>query len=276
MEHATSILSCQASLGECPVWVAAEQRLYFLDILAKRLHRFDPVTGADETFPLKTLTGCIAPLGNGHFLLSAQTGIQEVRLGNQNIEVLRTLTHPEADGIGNRYNDGKISPEGRFWFGSLNMNHEQNKASLYCWDGKECRKVLTPATNSNGLAWSPDGNTFYWIDTPTRKVEAFDYDQRDGNLSNRRTAVRFPDDLSWGRPDGMTVDAAGHLWLAHWSGGIITQWHPQTGECLRTVHLPVSNVSSLTFGGDHSDTLFITTARSANETESGNLFAYKP
>ncbi|MDR3233025.1 MAG: SMP-30/gluconolactonase/LRE family protein [Planctomycetaceae bacterium] len=290
-------------LGECPVWIPDRQRLFFLDIADKKLYGFDPISGTNailslETFPLETLTGCIVPCENGNFLIAAQNGIQEVRpevrsSGNR-LEILRTLAHPEADNIGNRYNDGKCSPEGRFWFGSLNRNHEKNRASLYCLDANytdtncqdttQCRKILTGATNSNGLGWSPDGNTFYWIDTPARRIEAFDYDKTGGNLSNRRTVIRFADDLSWGRPDGMTVDAAGNLWVAHWAGGRITHWNPQTGESIQTVPLPLQNVTSLTFGGTDEDTLFITSAHSDNdsneETESGNrsgnLFAFKP
>ncbi|GHT46245.1 gluconolaconase [Planctomycetales bacterium] len=270
-----SLFPVRAQLGESPVWSAKEQRLYFLDIQGKILHRFDPLTQNDETFSLETLTGCLVECPNGNLLIAAQTGIQEVRLTNGKVKILRTLAHPEAANSANRYNDGKCSPEGRFWFGSLNMNHEKNRASLYCWDGTKCRTVLTNAINSNGLGWSPDGKTMYWIDTPTRQVEAFDYEMSVGELSNRRTLLRFDEDLSWGRPDGMTVDVSGNLWIAHWDGGRVSQWTAD-GELLQHIPIPARNVTSLTFGGANLDTLFITTARGEDSPESGNLFFFKP
>ncbi|MDR3182548.1 MAG: SMP-30/gluconolactonase/LRE family protein [Planctomycetaceae bacterium] len=284
-----SVFPFSLTLGEGPVWDNESGRLFFLDITKKQLHRFNPNgcsdNTADEVFALETLTGCAAPCRSGNWLIAAQNGIQEVQLlsgsGHCQVKILRTLTHPEVADADNRYNDGKCSPEGRFWFGSLNMNHEKHRAALYCWDGTQCRTVLSGATNSNGLGWSPGGHTFYWIDTPTRQVEAFDYNTQDGTLSNRRTVIRFADDLSWGRPDGMTVDAAGNLWIAHWNGSCVTHWNPhcnieQGGECLQTVPLPVLNVTSMTFGGSSLDTLYITSARSDNESASGNLFSFKP
>jgi sugar lactone lactonase YvrE len=270
------IFDAQAELGESPVWSETEQRLYWIDINGKRLHRFDPIAKQDEHFPLASLTGCLAPCRNGHWLLAAQSGIEEVRLSGSTVKVMQTLARPEENKPENRYNDGKCSPEGRFWFGSLNMHHQPYQASLYVLDAAGCRTVLTGATNSNGLGWSPDGSEFYWIDTPTRKIEAFSYNTRYGTLSQRRTAVQFTEDLSSGRPDGMTVDSAGMIWAAHWDGGRITRWNPRNGECLQTAELPVRNVTSLTFGGRNYETLFITTARREGEPLSGGLWAFQP
>lgn len=296
--HAKTIFSAKALLGEGPVWLSRERRLFWLDIEGRRLHRFDPASGRNETFPLPDLVGCLAPVssktGETRLLLAGQSGVEEVRVAENSLESLRTLAHPERDKPRNRYNDGKCSPEGRFWFGSLNMYHETGRASLYRLDATGCRTMLTEATNSNGLGWSPDGKTFYWIDTPTRRVDAFDYDPATGDLSGRRTVIRFPEEgtpnpeggrseVIWGRPDGMTVDAEGMLWIAHWLGGRVTRWNPNSGGLLETVWLPVSRVTSATFGGEDLETLFITTAskdmtpeEKEREPEAGNLFAVRP
>ncbi|GHT17356.1 regucalcin-like protein [Planctomycetales bacterium] len=288
--QAELLYSAHAVVGECPVWIAGEQRLYWLDIEGLKLHRLNPVGSndsvVDTTFLLPNLVGCFVPYRNGNFLIAAQTGIMEIRLTENGmetgIETVKILTHPEAGKPANRYNDGKWSPEGRFWFGSLNMQHQSNQASLYVLDDRGCRAVLTGATNSNGLGWSPDGQTFYWIDTPTRQIAAFDYDSANGELSRRRTVIAFPDDPDWGRPDGMTVDAEGMVWVAHWLGSRVTRWNPATGSLLEMVNLPVKRVTSCTFGGEKLDILFITTAsrgltpeEAALEPEAGGIFACK-
>jgi sugar lactone lactonase YvrE len=300
-QQAEILYSAHALLGEGPVWHGGEKRLYWLDIEGLKLHRFDPASGTDESFPLANQTGCLVPCRNGNFLLAAQTGIEEVRLSANGIEIIETgvKIHPESEIPENRYNDGKCSPEGRFWFGSLNKQHQSGRASLYVLDGRDCRTAITGVTNSNGLAWSPDGKTFYWIDTPTRQVDAFDYDAGEGKLSNRRTVIAFPntgtDNISakkfgtengseknFGRPDGMTIDSDGMLWIAHWLGGRITRWNPLNGKLLETIFVPVSRVTSLTFGGSELKTIFITTASfgltpetQSQEPNAGGLFVYE-
>jgi sugar lactone lactonase YvrE len=298
--QAELLYSAHALVGEGPVWHYGEQQLYWLDIEGLRLHRFDPSLGIDESFPLSNEVGCVVPCRNGNFLLAAETGIEEVHIGTNGIEVIETniKIHPESGIPENRYNDGKCSPEGRFWFGSLNRQRQTGRASLYVLDEQHgCRTAITGATNSNGLAWSPDNKTFYWIDTPTRQVDAFDYDSTEGTLTNRRTVIRFPTDeninitekdWNWktdqhfGRPDGMTVDSDGMLWIAHWLGGRITRWNPKDGTLLETIRLPVSRVTSLTFGGAELKTIFITTASRGlttetkiYEPEAGSLFVYE-
>jgi sugar lactone lactonase YvrE len=292
------LYSAHALVGEGPVWHYRDQRLYWLDIDGLLLHRFEPSRCIDESFPLSNEVGCLVPCCNGNFLLAAETGIEEIHLGTTGIEIFETnpKIHPESGISANRYNDGKCSPEGRFWFGSLNRQHQIGLASLYVLDEHGCRTAITGATNSNGLAWSPDAKTFYWIDTPTRRVDAFDYDSAEGTLTNRRTVISFPAekngnvmendnwraDRNFGRPDGMTVDSDGMLWIAHWLGGRITRWNPKNGTLLETVWLPVSRVTSLTFGGADFKTIFITTASRGltpetkiHEPEAGGLFVYE-
>ncbi len=303
--QATLLFSANALLGEGPVWLPRRQRLLWLDIDSLLLHSYDPEANTDETFSLPGPVGCVVPvyyetaLPESQLLLAGPNGIEQVLLKETGgLESQHIWTHPEADNPNNRYNDGKCSPEGRFWFGSYNNLREPHQASLYVLDSGGCRVMISGATNSNGLAWSPGGETFYWIDTPTRCVSAFDYDKETGDISrpkaNRRIVIRFPEENSpnpegspegaaWGRPDGMTIDAEGMLWIAHWHGSRVTRWNPHTGELLDTVWLPVSRVTSVAFGGKELDTLFITTASKGmtpeekeREPDAGGLFVVQP
>lgn len=314
-----------AFLGECPVWLPAYQRLFWLDIEGKRLFSMSESHDDIIAYALPSLVGCIVPFRNGDFLMAAQDGISPFRCGEpakpddvdgfiefvpeetehtDNAGCLEKkgrlfkglpLAHPESDRSGNRYNDGKCSPEGRFLFGSLSMTRTPGQASLYVLEPDAggqpvVRKLLSGATNSNGLAWSPDGETLYWIDTPTRQVEAFRYDPVCGMISRRRTVIRFPQDAPgkpleelFGRPDGMTVDAEGQLWIAHYAGSRVTRWNPETGKLSATITLPVSRVTCPVFGGPNLDRLYITTAKFGMTTAerereplAGRLFVAEP
>jgi sugar lactone lactonase YvrE len=130
---------------------------------------------------------------------------------------------------------------------------------LYSFDGKQVTKLFDGVTISNGLTWSPDHKTFYYIDTPTRKVQAFDYDLATGQIANPRVAIRVGDTLGW--PDGMTSDTDGNLWIALWGGAQITKWNPQTGQLLEQIPVPALQASSCIFGGKDMNELYITTAR---------------
>ncbi len=271
-------------LAEGPLWMPEEQRLYWLDIEGCRLFRAKVASNDArgdcceevQAFALDNQVGCIAPCTQGRFLIAGQDGVFRVELipsrepgKDGRVNKIEKMVHPEESRSDNRYNDGKCSPEGRFWFGSLNKEKRPNRASLYKMDRDSSghpavQTMLSGATNSNGLAWAPDGRTFYWIDTPTRRVDAFDYDPANGFLSNRRTVVTFPperEDRVVGRPDGMCIDREGYLWIAHWCGGCVTRWNPARGELQAVISLPVRRVTSVTFGGPDLNRLYITTAR---------------
>ncbi len=300
------LCDAKAMLGEGPFWHPVEKRLYWLDIEGLLLHRFCPKQGWDETFTLPSKVGCVVPVEQEpgertRLLIAEQKGIFEIEIASptdrppesepRTILSKRFLLHPDLLRTGNRYNDGKCSPEGRFWFGSLSMIKKKDNASLFVLEraikeGQEthsAKKVIFPATNSNGLGWSLEGETFYWTDTPTLTVRAFDYDRASGTLSHSRTAVAFPTELGFGRPDGLTVDAAGMLWIAHWAGGAISRWDPRSGAMLEKHSLPVQRVTSLTFGGEELRELYITTARqgqtveeAAAESHAGGIFLARP
>jgi len=279
--QAELILDAQAELGEGPFWHSGQNRLYWLDIEKRQLHCFDPSTQVNLSESLDRRVACVVPTVDDSFLLAGEGGIEEYW---PETDEWAFLGNPETNLPSNRLNDGKASPEGRFWFGSLSMTKEQNQASLYVMDhdGK-VRQMLPGLTNSNGLGWSPDGTTLYHIDTPTRQISAFDYNVGHGGIRNRRVAVRFPDDPETGCPDGMTVDAEGMIWVAHWEGSRVTRWNPVSGEILAEVRVPAGQVTSVAFGGERLDTLYITTARHHLTPEkligqpyAGGLFAVDP
>ncbi len=279
--QAELVLDAQAELGEGPFWHPDQKRLFWLDIEKRQLHSFDPSAQINVSEPLDRRVACVVPTNENSLILAGEGGIEEYW---PDTEEWAFLNNPEKAKPSNRLNDGKASPEGRFWFGSLNMEKELNQASLYVMerDGN-VRQILPGLTNSNGLGWSPDGATFYHIDTPTRQVSAFDYDARHGGIRNRRVVVRFPEGPEYGRPDGMTVDSEGMLWIAHWDGATVSRWNPETGEILAAVRVPASLVTSVTFGGERLDTLYITTARHnlspeklAGQPYAGGIFAIEP
>jgi len=141
----------------------------------------------------------------------------------------------------------------------MDMNEKDPTGSLYSCDGKSITKILGDVTISNGMAWSPNHKTFYYIDTPTREVRAFDYDLETGAIANSRKVIYVPESLGW--PDGMTSDTQGNLWIAMWGGAKMTKWNPNTGELLEQIPVPAKNVSSCVFGGKNMNELYMTSAR---------------
>ena len=175
-------------------------------------------------------------------------------------ERMKILADPEQDVPENRFNDGKCDPAGRFWAGTLSLQGKRGTCNLWRLDADlSVHKMLEGVSVSNGIVWTADCTTMYYVDTPTRRVDRFDYNHGAGEITNRSVAVRIPDGL--GLPDGMTIDSEGMLWVCLWQGGKVSRWDPVTGELLGTIDLPASNVTSCAFGGEDLDQLYITTAR---------------
>ena len=169
------------------------------------------------------------------------------------------LANPEQHLPGNRFNDGRCDPAGRFWAGTMALSEEEGAGNVYMMDqdGHVSTKIKD-VTISNGLAWSADKKTLYYIDTPTHEIVAFDFDLTSGKISNKRAVIKIAKEE--GSPDGMTIDSEDMLWIAHWGGWQVTRWDPRTGRQLNRIALPVSKVTSCTFGGDTLEDLYITTA----------------
>lgn len=245
------ILDAKAILGEGPAWDSKTQTLYWLDILQKRIY-----AGARILTQLDDLIGCLAPCKNGNLILGKRLSFADLEPDSGQITVLASL---DSENPANRFNDGKCDPAGRFLAGTMDMNEKDPNGALYLFDGKQVTRLLDGICISNGLAWSPDYKTFYYIDTPTREVKAFDYDLGTGQIVNPRLAIRIPASLGW--PDGMTSDTDGNLWIAMWGGAQVTKWNPNSGKLLEQVSIPALHTSSCVFGGRDMNELYVTSAR---------------
>jgi sugar lactone lactonase YvrE len=251
--------------------------LYWVDIHAGILHTFNPSSGAKRTVSLGEPVGCVAPSRIGSLILALRSGFWTL---NQPAGTLTQLAVPERI-PGNRFNDGKCDPAGRFLAGTMDDAEEEASGSLYSLSSDGTLKsLLTGLRISNGLTWSPDYKTFYFIDTPTHLVMAYDYDLETGDIANPRPVVRLPPELGW--PDGMTSDQEGMLWIALWGGAKVTRWDPATGRMVAAHPVPALNVTSCIFSGPDLSDLYITSARKgmsaaqlAEYPLSGGLFRLK-
>ena len=262
------ILDAKAALGEGPAWDAKTQTLYWLDILEKRIYADTRILAELDDF-----VGCLAPRRNGNLLVGKRFSFADLEPATAQVTVLASVSEPSE----NRFNDGKCDPAGRFLAGSMDMNEKDASGALYSFNGKEVTRLLEGIRISNGLAWSVDHKTFYYIDTPTREVKAFDYDVEHGQIANPRVAFNIPESLGW--PDGMTSDTEGNLWIAMWGGAQVTKWNPNSGKLLEQIPMPALQTSSCVFGGRDMNELYVTSARvGMSETDlkkyplSGGLF----
>jgi sugar lactone lactonase YvrE len=273
------VLDARADLGEGPAWEARTGSLYWVDIHAGHLHIFNPQDGTDRRIEVGEFIGCAAPRRTNGLVLGLRSGFATLDSPFPSGEAgVRAIVNPESHLPGNRFNDGKCDPAGRFLAGSMDDSEDTASGSLYSLapDGT-VKTLLTGTRISNGLTWSPDYRTFYFIDTPTRTVMAYDYDLASGEIANPRPAVSVPPELGW--PDGMTSDGEGMLWVALWGGAKLTRWNPATGQLVAEIPLPAFNVSSCAFGGPDLTDLYVTSARKGMNAEqlakyplSGGLF----
>ena len=256
-QSAELVLDAQAALGEGAIWDADRRFLYWVDILGCQVHIYDPVTRQDQVIDVGQYVGTIVPRRSGGVMLALHHGFASLDLETGQVEI---VVEPKESLPGNRFNDGKCDPAGRFWAGTLALDGTPNVASLYRLDADmSVHKMLGEVTCSNGIVWTLDNRTMYYIDTGLRRVDAFDYDHETGSISGRRAAFEVPTEM--GYPDGSTLDSEGMLWVALWQGGAVSRWNPVTGELLQVVKVPAPNVTSCAFSGPNLDQLYITTAR---------------
>lgn len=251
-------------LGEGPVWNPLDNRIYWIDIVKGKIHSND-ITGSNpHTLATEDMIGSFAFCEDGRMIAALQKGLVFIdpQTGQQEM-----IGDPESHLPMNRFNDGKCDPAGRFWAGTLPLSEDHPGGSLYRVDRDlSIHKLFGDVTISNGLCWSHDHQFFYFIDTPALRVDRFDYDNKSGSLANRQTILHI--DPKDGYPDGMTIDKEGMLWIAHWGGWQVTRWDPSSGQKIDNIKLPVSQVTSLCFGGENFNTLFITSARRGLREES--------
>jgi len=266
--------------GESPLWSAHEQALYWVDILGQAIHRFHPATGSDETFPLPDEVTALGLRQQGGLVLTLR---HQFAFYDPARRELTRGAAPEPGEPQNRFNDGKVDRQGRFWAGT--MNDQQWAAptgALYRLDPDgRITRLQGDVACANGLGWSPDNRTFYFGESFRYAIFAYDFDPDTGHLANRRLFAAI-DRAGGAFPDGLTVDADGGVWSVHNAVGRVVRYDPR-GQITHTVALPVPQPTSVMFGGAHLDTLYITTSRQnmspdqrARYPLSGSLFALRP
>jgi len=270
---ASLVLDAKATLAEGPFWHPKEQLLYWVDIEQGYLHVYDPKTKKDRLLPTGTRIGAAVPVKGDGVIVALQNGLHKM---NTRTGELEFIINPLAEDI--RFNDGRCDPSGRFWIGSMALDERDGAAALYRFDkDKTMHLMLDNVSISNGIVWTSDKKKMYYVDSPTKQVTGFDYDDATGEISNRRIAVDIKID---GFPDGMIIDSEDKLWTALWGGSAVARWDPETGELLQKIDVDALHVSACTFGGEDLKTLYITTARKGLNAEqleqyplSGSLFA---
>jgi len=277
MAEVTCVLDARAELGECPVWAADEQALYWIDIRAPALHRLEPDTGATRTWHMPSRIGSFGLRASGGAVVALEDGFSLLDLDSGE---LTFVAGPERV-PGARFNDGKVSPEGRFFAGT--MDEEQLSrpiAALYRLDPDlTMHRVVGDLIVSNGLAWGHDGRTMFHSDSKGQVIWAYDYDPDSGSVSERRVVARPTEEE--GRPDGGATDEQGYYWSAGISAGVLNRWSPD-GRLDRSIPLPCSNPTAPCFGGPDMRTIFVTSLRHdlpadvlAAKPLSGGIFAVR-
>jgi sugar lactone lactonase YvrE len=276
---ASCVLEIRSNLGEGPLWHAAERRLYWLDLLRPAVYRFDPKSRENEHLPadIGTYIGGLVFRARGGWIVVKEDGISAIDSGGRR----QKLLHPEAELPGNWFNDCKCDRQGRLWTGSADRDEKDPTGSLYVIDaGLRARRVDSGIICANGPAFSPDGKVCYFCDSYARQVFRYDVDPATGEVGPRQLFATVPDD--GGYPDGMTVDADGFLWNAHWDGWRVTRYAPD-GTIDRVIDVPVPRPTAPGFGGADLATLYITSASGGLSEQqlkeaplSGSLFACEP
>ena len=243
-----------AELGEGPRWDASTGTLLWVDIPRQTVHRYDPVTGKDVVRPVPDVVSLALPRRRGGVVVGLPDGLH--LLDGDHPPLIAAIESERAD---TRTNDGACDPAGRLWVGTMALDERSPVAALYRVDSHlGVTTMLTGTTISNGLGWSPSGERFYFIDSPTRRVDVFDFDPRTGALEGRRRFAAV--EVEGAVPDGLAVDAEGGVWVALHGGWGLHRYAPD-GELAAVVDLPVERITSCCFGGDDLRDLYVTTRR---------------
>ncbi len=254
--QATPIFDLQLVHGEGPIWCAITKKFYCVDLLKGSYFKVDWESGKVEEFNVGQELGVIALCDNGKIVAGVRDGFGFYDEGSNIFELVPNS--PEIEITERRMNDGAVDPRGRFFAGTMEYDGANNTGKLYrlnhdhTWDILEENIFIT-----NGMGWSPDGKTFYMIDTNKNVMYSYDYDLEYGTITNRKDHITWPDNEF---PDGMTIDAEGGFWVAMWEGHKISHFNA-SGKWIEDIPLPVKHVTSCCFGGEDLQTLFITTSK---------------
>jgi D-xylonolactonase len=255
----------RCALGENPLWDARHACLHWVDIPAGRIHRLNPTTGEHRVLHEGGVVGGFTLQADGNLLLFRTNDVVALTPSGR----LETIARLDDEGAA-RFNDVIADPEGRVFAGTIGVTEASGGLYRLDRDG-ELRLMFRGTGCSNGMGFSPDRRTFYWTCSSTRRIYAFDYVQQTGDLRNRRILYQAgPDE---GIPDGLAVDATGHLWSARWDGFALVH-HDAAGRVIETIRFPVARVTSVCFGGEKLDRMFVTTAGggAGSDTHDGSIF----
>ncbi len=269
-----------SKLGEGAFWNYKTKELLWVDIERKQLHIYNPNTKSNKTIQMPSKIGTVVSSDKTNIAIVALSdGIYKVNINSRQLELLSDV---ESNVIENRFNDGKCDPNGNLWVGSMHLKQDQPNAKLYkiSFNGTST-EMLDNVTISNGIVWTKDGRTMYYIDTPTGVIMAYDFELENSTISNGRIAVKVKTED--GFPDGMTIDENDNLWVGLWNGDAVAQYNPRTGELMKKISVPAHNVTSCAFGGENLETLYITSASIDMDAEqrkryqlAGSIFKVKP
>ena len=243
-----------AQLGEGPVWDDCSDELVWVDISNRLIHRWDPVTGASTSVSTDADVGAVVLCRDGGMMAAVECDLWKVSATGE--WTLLASVEPKP---GVRFNDCRADPRGRLWAGTLHRDREPGQAALYRLEpGGELELVLPERTISNGIGWSPDGETMYYIDSTTWSVVSYAYDLDSGELGPQTAFVEI--DPADGLPDGLMVDAEGGVWVCLFGGAKVRRYQPD-GVLDQQIALPLTNPTCPAFGGPDLRTMYITTAR---------------
>jgi sugar lactone lactonase YvrE len=271
-------VDAHADCGESPAWDARLGQLVWVDQFPGLVHWYDPATGGRTSLQVGQPVGSVAPRRLGGLVLALADGFWILE---PDLVTLVKKASVEAEVPDNMMNDGKCDQFGRFWAGTLAIDEQDPVGSLYRLDPNgDVIKVLSQITISNGLGWSPDGRTLYYIDSRTQRVDAFSFDPDTGRVVDRRVVVAIP--THEGTPDGLTIDAEGHVWVALWGGSAVRRYSPN-GHLEHEVRFPVSRITSCVFGGNDLADLYVTSASRGltpselrSQPHAGAVFVVRP
>ncbi len=271
MSEVRCALEAQAALGEGPVWCEVTNRLWWIDIVGQILHRFDPATGGDDTWPLPEPPGTLALCGDGRIVVALASGLSWF---DPATGALTPFLPIDADNPATRLNDGRCDRQGRLWVGSMARKGGGPVGTLYRVSGSTLTAIRPGIIVPNCTAFSPDGRTMYFADSPTKKIVSCTLNPETGEIGAPKLFAEPPR----GAPDGGTVDAEGHLWVALWDGSALARYRPD-GSLERLVDLPVRRPTCPAFGGEGLATLFVTSARNGLDAPGdvdGGILAFEP
>ena len=257
--------------GEGPIW--HQDRLIYVDIESHKILAFTPATGEEKIWNVGQRVGTVVPRVQGGLVWAGDDGFFFL---DEDTGVSTPIANPEPDLADNRFNDGKCDPAGRFWAGTIHLK-KQPSAALYCLHTDlRVEKKFSPVTNSNGIIWSRDGGTMFYIDTPSKKIRAFDFDAATSAITNERVIWDTSADTSV--PDGMTIDNQDRLWIAFCHGAKVVCFDPATKTVEQQIDFPCIETTACAFGGPDLQDLYITTGLKPGLEEplAGRLFVCRP